>query len=344
MKALRHWFDANSYNSKMTESRVKLDNALYFKSHIKSFLESYLLHIHDISFKKSFITQYQVVSPSDPDMPAYGLLCAHYFSSETGIISGHQKFDLEQHDIMHADSFISFDKSTLSLSECNGEVRSPSQINWQISLDDPALQLKLMPYEWLYQSSWIKSKWLTPRFSSPCHGKIFANEHVIPFKDFNVYQAHSLDFLGSKDLSPRTWIRIPSFDNDAQAFAEIIITPAQYKNHHSVFCFALVGTENGLYASNTFPYVLLNRILWQNNCLTLTLTTAHARLICTFDINLAHKVFDESLIQSTSQQLYTHVRASIEILPHKVIGNPRAHQILTSSQALMRTTTHVDLV
>lgn len=203
--------------SNLFDSPVKLDNHMIWDGKRFPFYETYDIRFYHPRQLWSFFVRYAMHVPSAQRHEAFVSITSLFADQKGKDVKLEQQFPLLEHDVVHANRFITVGTASLSLAEALGCVEQNDQtIRWELGFEDPTQSEHIYPW-FVYTLPFPCLKFLTPRFSSFVSGQIFVNHHSRDFQHLKVFQSHR---YGSSSKAPHFWIQCSDFEEDETAVLE----------------------------------------------------------------------------------------------------------------------------
>jgi hypothetical protein len=168
----------------------------------------------------SFFVRYALHVPSGKRQEAFVSLTGFFADQKGQNIKLEQRFPLLEHDVVHADRFITVGAASFSLAEAIGCVEQNDQaLRWEIFFEDPTQSRHLYPRPF-FVLPFPKWKFLAPRFQGFVSGQLFINHHSRDFQQLKVFQSHR---YGVEDATPFSWVQCSDFEEDEGAVFEGLV-------------------------------------------------------------------------------------------------------------------------
>ncbi len=204
----------------MLDALVKVDNIMIWDGITRPFFEAYYLKIVDPDTKWSLFVRYSFSTSTAHNQSDKASLWAIYISNGGQKTVLKESFDLQKHEIVHTNQFISIGNSFLSLAEAVGSVHKNKEcIKWELVFEDPVISARLLPYTPLYHLKLLKTKVIQPRMLGFVSGDIYING-----KKFNVgrTRAHQGHLYGNSYFHHWAWVNCIDFKEDSEAYFEAL--------------------------------------------------------------------------------------------------------------------------
>lgn len=146
-------------------------------------------------------------------------LRAFYINGNEAPICFQKTFNIQKHDPVHRDHFISIGPTTLSLSEACGFIKNDhDSVAWEISFEDPVENLRLAPGPIkFYQNLFHKFRILSPRLKTMASGHVHIGHRKHNLRNLQIYQGHSYGIQVPQQMAHLCCIH---FDNHPDSFFE----------------------------------------------------------------------------------------------------------------------------
>ncbi|MBF0104851.1 MAG: hypothetical protein HQM16_05945 [Deltaproteobacteria bacterium] len=251
---------------KTLSPRLYLDNSLVWDGVSFPFHEAYDIICHDQNPRWALWLRYALYNSSSNKKNNTALLLAVFLDQENKkYYLAKKPFELNSHDILHSDRFVSLGDSYISLAESSGFLHGEGlDIKWDISFEDPKTSLRIYPNHLFYIFKYPGIKFVQPRLKSLASGQIFVNHIKKEVRQMPVYQEH---FYGTSQ--PVEWSRAGcvNFKEDSTAGLEILSFRPVIKNRilrPLIFC--CLQMDGKKYSANSMIKMLTNKSDLSNNC------------------------------------------------------------------------------
>lgn len=174
----------------MDSSLVKIDNVIAWNGIQIPFMESYSLILSDQNSHWSLCLKFSF-DVIDAQSPRVGCVEAIFQDTREGQICYlKQEYNLDQHDIVHADKFVDIGDCHLSLADSFGALQDDKNtLKWECVFEDPVLSFRPYP-DVFYPFSFPRFKMTYPRFLNFARGQFFLNHKKYEFSRVRVHQNH----------------------------------------------------------------------------------------------------------------------------------------------------------
>ena len=196
----------------MDASLVKIDNVIAWDGAKAPFVENYSFFLQDPHKDWSLCIRFsfEVASLQSPKL---GVVEAFFQNAAGERQAFRQEYNLDDHDIVHADKFVDIGGCYLSLADSMGTLHAGNNtLKWECVFEDPVVSQRPFP-DIFYPFAFPRYKMVYPRFLNFARGQFFINHKKYEFSRIRVCQNHGY----GKQLPQSLNVHAVGFEQDSTA-------------------------------------------------------------------------------------------------------------------------------
>ena len=243
------------------ESCVKIDNALVWDPSKHPFYEAYLINIIHPKAKWSLMLRYTLTVSTTTSFPKTASLWGVFIDEGGGKTVVKENFDMDKHDVVHTNRFISIGGSYFSLAEVVGSVNAKKTcLKWEFVFEDPVISLRPFASDLPGEYRLKKINFLVPRLVGFASGACFIDGYKKELSRSRIYQNH---FYGSSFLHNWSWVNCVNFKEDSEAYLEAysIKIPFWKNKHLTLKYYYLCMDGKKFFSQSLFKALFCNKML-----------------------------------------------------------------------------------
>ena len=242
------------------ESCVKIDNVLVWEPSTSPFYEAYLINIIHPKAQWSLMLRYTLSVSTTSSTPKTASLWGVFIDKKGTKTVARETFDMNKHDVVHTNRFISIGDSYFSLAEVVGSVHvKKTCLKWEFVFEDPVISLR--PFSTgLLDKCWInKFNLLVPRLVGFASGSCFVDGYKKDLSRSRVYQNH---LFGPSFTHNGSWVNCLNFKEDSEAYVEAynIKVPFWRKRHLTLNYFYLCMDGKKFFSQSLIKALFFNKV------------------------------------------------------------------------------------